>query len=350
MILSPPSTPFYTFFTVRKTVKERTYLLLYVQTNFLKDVASRSFTVMQLDRPFAVISRLRSSSGGAAKDAENLPENSCYVLSMDDQGRMRIRRGIVDGEYHLRSKKEERFVCKINQQRLLSTKTLLVSRDTVRYRLPLVSFHAQVTDGDERPIILTVDSQTMEATLYNGAQDVQPSRSVQHPQLLNLSRGPVFGFISPAKQMHLWLPSNQLVLLLGDITALYDDLAADRLKSVSLQLKKVSFDEYFRDGQSYEDPSSNPSPVETMMVKVAIISLLGSFFVVVIGALVFGARCGGRRSSDGDNGGDEDGKPGKRKKDKSLEVKSAYWRPLRVRTSVDDLLMLCLHRFSSLIF
>ncbi len=93
----------YTFFTVRKTVKERTYLLLYVQTNFLKDVASRSFTVMQLDRPFAVISRLRSSSkssssGGAAKDAADLPENSCYVLSMVDQGRMRIRRGIVNSE------------------------------------------------------------------------------------------------------------------------------------------------------------------------------------------------------------------------------------------------------------
>ncbi len=187
----------------------------------------------------------------------------------------------------------------------------------------------------------------MEATLYNGAQNVQPSRSVQHPQLLNLSRGPVFGFISPGKQMHLWLPSDRLVLLLGDITALYDDLATDRLKSVSLQLKKVSFDEYFRDGQSYEDPSSNPSPVETMMVKVAIVSLLGSFFVVVIGALVFGARCGGRRSSDGDNGGDEDGRPGKRKKDKSLEVKSAYWGPLRVRTGV-GLLMLCLHPFSFL--
>ena len=191
----------------------------------------------------------------------------------------------------------------------------------------------------------------------------------KHPQLLDLSRGPVFGFISPGRRMHLWLPALRLVLLFGDITAPYEDLAAGRQKSVSLQVKKVSFSEYFRDGKSSDDDrppwpndgpfsssSAEPTLVETMMVKVAIVSLLVSLSVTVIGALVFGGRCGGRKSSDSE--GSEDaadpvGRHRKRRKGaKSLEVKSAYWGPLRVRILIQvfSLLMICLHRFSSLIF
>ncbi len=76
----------------------RRLLLLYVQKTYGTGASSRTLTTLLLDRPFAVISRLRGWPPSSSSN-DLPPEHSCYVLSMDDQGlQTRIRRGIVEGE------------------------------------------------------------------------------------------------------------------------------------------------------------------------------------------------------------------------------------------------------------
>ena len=62
-------------------------------------------------------------------------------------------------------------------------------------------------------------------------------------------------------------------------------------------------------------------------LEVVVVETMIKYFVEVIGVLVFGGRCGGRRSSDSE--GSEDaadpvGRQRKRRRVKSLEIKSAY--------------------------
>ncbi len=94
----------YTFLTFLSVEREggkeghsRRLLLLYVQKTYGTGAASRTLTTLLLDRPFAVISRLRGWPPSSSSN-DLPPEHSCYVFSMDDQGRTRIRRGIVEGE------------------------------------------------------------------------------------------------------------------------------------------------------------------------------------------------------------------------------------------------------------
>ena len=93
---------FCTFFAVEREGEghSRRLLLLYVQKTYGTGAASRTLTTLLLDRPFAVISRLRGWPPSSSSSNDLPPEHSCYVLSMDgDQGlRTRIRRGIVEGE------------------------------------------------------------------------------------------------------------------------------------------------------------------------------------------------------------------------------------------------------------